>query len=433
MIQLKAALVGAGNRGQVYSDYALERPQELKIVSVVDVNRLRKREVAEKYGIMPEYAFDNLDDFLQKKVQVDFVIDATMDEMHYETAMKLIDAGYNLILEKPITPTPEELMDIKRNAERKGVKILVCHVLRYTPFYRTVKSIITRGEIGDIISMEMNEHVGIAHFIDSYVRGKWNSEKKCGSGFLLAKCCHDTDLMCWLNNQTSPEKVSSFGSRALFIPENAPKNATAFCLDCPHVDSCIYSAKKIHLELDSMPFQTWAALNKPLDKITREEKEAYLRTSTYGKCAYNSGGDIVDRQSVSVQFKNGSIATLNMIGGASEAGRWLHVVGTKGEIVGYIETAKIKVVRFVYTDGKFGATEEEIDVSSQIVANAMYSGHAGGDFGLMYDAVRYFAGEGQTDSVTMLSDSVNGHLIVYAAEKSRKEGTIVFLKEYENV
>ena len=431
MRQLKAALVGAGNRGQVYSDYSLYQPEELKIISVIDVNEFRLKEVSEKYGVSKDMAFLSLDDFINAGIKCDFVINATMDEMHYETAMKLIKAGYNLILEKPITARYDELRDIENCAKENKVNILVCHVLRYTPFFRTIKTIINKGIIGNIISMEMNEHVGIAHFMDSYVRGKWNSEEKCGSGFLLAKCCHDTDLMCWLNNSTVPNKVSSFGVRGLFIKENAPDGATEFCYQCPHNDTCLYSAQKIHLEFDSMPFQTWAEMNKPLDEISKEEKAEYLKWHTYGKCAYNSGGDIVDRQSVSVIYENGSIATLNMIGGASKAGRWIHIVGTKGEIVGYIEEAKFKLITFDRSEGVFTEREEEIDVSSQIVSNAMYSGHAGGDYALMYDAVRFFAGEGDSVSITKISDSINGHRIVYAAEKSRKEERIVRINEYE--
>ncbi len=431
MKKLKAVLVGAGNRGQVYCDYSFSCPDELEIVSVVDINEFRLQEVAQKYGLSENRAFLSVEDFLKANIECDFVVDATMDEMHYETALQLIGAGYNLILEKPVTPNYAQFHEIEELAKEKGVKVLVCHVLRYTPFYRTIKGIIESGKIGCITSIEMNEHVGIAHFLDSYVRGKWNSEEKCGSGFLLAKCCHDTDLMCWLNGASVPERVSSFGTRGLFAPENAPEGATAYCYECPHNATCLYSAQKVHLEFDSLPFQTWAEMNKPLDEITKEEKAEYLKWHTYGKCAYNSGGDIVDRQVVSVMFKNGSIATLNMIGGASKAGRWLHIVGSKGEIVGYVEEAKFKLITFDRGEGVFTEREEEIDVSSQIVANALYSGHAGGDYALMHDAIRFFAGEGASISITSIDDSVNGHLIAYAAEESRREEKIVRIAEFK--
>ncbi len=429
MKKLTAALVGAGNRGQIYADYALFSPDELQIIATVDPNELRLAEVKEKYGLADGQLFDDLDAFLENNIPCDFVINATMDEMHYETAKKLILAGYNLVLEKPITACVDELLDLQNLAREQGVKIVVCHVLRYTPFYRTIKDLIAQGEIGTIITMELNEHVGIAHFLDSYVRGKWSSEANCGSGFLLAKSCHDTDLICWLNDFSVPKKVFSFGSRSLFVKENAPTGATEFCYQCPHNDTCLYSAQKVHLEFDSMPFQTWACMHKPLDLITKEEKAEWLKHDDYGKCAYESGGDIVDRQTLSVEFENGSVASFTMLGGASKAGRWIHIVGTKGEICGYIESAKLTVTRFDRSEGVFAGTDEEIDVSSQIVANDMYEGHAGGDYALMHDVVRSFAGEGDSISITRLDDSINGHLIVYAAEKSRKQERVVYLKE----
>lgn len=432
MKKVKAVLVGAGNRGQVYCDYSLSEKDELEIVAVVEPNAIRNKECCEKFGISQDMSFDNLDAFLERKVKCDFVVDATMDEFHYESAMKLINAGYNLILEKPVTHSFDELNDIWQAAKKNNVNILVCHVLRYTPYYRTIKEFINDGKIGNIVSMEMNEHVWNGHFLDSFVRGKWNSEKVCGSGLLLAKCCHDTDLMCWLNNSTVPEDVSSFGSRAQFIPENAPKDSTEFCYNCPHNDTCIYSAQKVHLEKDLMPFQTWRGINKPWQEITKEEKAEFLKHDVYGKCAYKTGGDIVDRQVVTVQYKNGSIATLNMIGGCSMEDRWIHIVGTKGEIKGNISQGKFTYVRFDRSGDNYGPVAEEIDVASQIRLNrnSWYGGHGGGDYALMHDAVRFFAGESNSVSITKIDDSIYGHVIVYAAEESRKTHRIVKINEY---
>ncbi len=425
---LKAALVGAGNRGQIYCDYSLDSAKkELEIVAVVDPFKVALDEASEKYGVKKENRFSDLDEFISRKIECDFVVDATMDVMHFETAMKLINAGYNLILEKPITSKKEELLEIERAAKDKGIKMLVCHVLRYSPFYLVIKNAINDGKIGKVMSMEMNEHVAKYHFLDSYVRGKWNSEARCGSGFLLAKCCHDTDLMCWLNGETTPKRVSSFGSRSLFIKKNAPDGVTEYCYNCPHTETCMYSAQKTHLEKDYMPFQTWRDMGKPVDGITKEEKAEWLKHNTYGKCAYNSGGDIVDRQTVRVEFANGSLATLMMIGGTSIPGRWIHVIGTEGEIEGFADTQKFRLIRFNWNDGKYEPSEELIDVSELVIDKGKYGGHGGGDFALMYDAVRFFAGESESVSITKIDDSVNGHLIVYAAEESRKTGKIVEL------
>ena len=430
MKKLKAALLGAGNRGQIYCDYALTCPNELEIVSVIDINSFKMDEAGDKYGIERDMRFLSLDSFIKANVECDFVVNATMDEMHYETAMKLIEAGYNLVLEKPITANLSELLDIERAAREKGVKILVCHVLRYTPFYRSIKQIIDSGKIGKVVNMQLNEHVWYGHFVNSYVRGKWRSEKACGSGLLLAKCCHDTDLICWLNNITEPKTISSFGSKSFFTEKNAPEGATQYCFECPNKETCMFNAYKFQIEKDFIPFYTWADLNKPLEEITLEEKVEFLKKDTYGQCVYKTDMDIVDRQCVSVEFENGSIATLNMIGGTSKAGRHIHVICEYGEIVGYVEESKLILRVFDQNEVKY--TEETIDCSKEYErgdGDNSVAGHYGGDYFLMKDAVRYFNGISESVSVTKIEDSLNGHYICYAAEISRKEGKTLSLDE----
>ena len=425
MKKLKAVLLGAGNRGQAYCDYSLLKPEELEIVAVIDVNPFRKNEAGDKYGVAEDMRFDSLDAFLALKLDCDFVVNATMDQQHYETAMQLIGAGYNLIMEKPITGDLQELRDIEALAKKNGVKVLVCHVLRYTSFYRKIKEIVDSGEIGKIVSLQMNEHVWYGHFVNAYVRGKWRSEKECGSGFLLAKCCHDTDLICWLNNIATPTKVSSFGTRSFYTEANAPKGATQYCYECPHKGTCSFDAYTFELEKDFIPDYTWARLNKPLSEITRKEKEEFLKTDVYGQCVYKIRDmDIVDRQCVSVEFDNGSLATLNMITGAS-GGRNIHVVGEYGEIIGHLHENKLYLNLFDkkeinFHDRYIDCSEEESDGE-----NTATKGHFGGDYNLMKEAVRYFNGEPQSVSVTKIEDSINGHLVVYAAEESRKTATVV--------
>ncbi len=432
MKKLKAALLGAGNRGMVYADYAISNPDELEIVAVIETDCNRLEDAQKRYNIDKKFAYKSLDDFLSDKVKADFVINATMDEAHYETTMKLIESGYDILLEKPVTNNKKELLDIQRNAEAKGVKIIVCHVLRYAPFYREAKQLICDGVIGKILTIEMNEHVWIAHFLDSFVRGKWSRERDCGSSFLLAKSCHDTDLICWLNNTSEPKYVSSFGRRALFIPENAPEGATEYCYNCPHNKTCLYSAQKVHLEFDSLPFQTWEGLGKPVDEITYEEKEEYLRHSRYGLCAYNSGGDIVDRQTLNVEFEDGVTAVFTMVGGTSKAGRYLHIVGTKGEIEGHLEDDEFILRKFDRSGSKFGYDEEVVDVSTRVKNHSKYAGHGGGDYLLVHDTVAFLRGETPSISITAIDDSVNGHCLVFAAEEARKNIKVIKFKDFLN-
>ena len=286
MKKIKVALLGCGDRGCIYADYSLRNPDDMEVVAVTDISDLKREEARVRYSLPEDRAFGNVEAFIAAGIECDIVIDATMDKAHYPTAMALLAAKYNVLLEKPVCPNKEELLDIQRAAHENGCKVIVCHVLRYTPFYSAVKKILAEGKIGRVRSLEMTEHVGMAHFIDSFVRGKWNNEEECGSGLLLAKCCHDMDLMCWLAGESRPKYVTSLGFRENFAMDKAPEGATALCFDCPHEKTCNYSAVKIHLDRDTMPFQTWAGIGKPIDTITREEKIEYMKNSAYGKCAY---------------------------------------------------------------------------------------------------------------------------------------------------
>ena len=433
MKKIQCVILGYGDRSSRYAEYAKSAPDELEIIGVIDVNDLKLQQAKEKFGLSDNCLYKSLEEFLGKGVRCDVVINGTMDQLHYVTTMPLLEKGYNILLEKPVTANPKELLEIEAKAKEKNCKVVVCHVLRYTPFYSKIKSIIDSDKIGKILSLQLNEHVWYGHFVNSYVRGKWRSEKECGSGLLLAKCCHDTDLMCWLNNVTNPYMVSSFGSKSFFTESNAPQGATQYCYECPNQKECMFNAEKFQIEKDFIPFYTWAGINKPLDEISLEEKREFLKKDTYGQCVFKTDMDIVDRQCVSVQFANGSIGTLNMIGGASKAGRHIHVICEYGEIVGYIEENKI-VVR-VFDKDKIWYDESVIDFSAENdlgEEDNSVGGHYGGDYYIMKDLVRFLNGEKTSVATTVISDSVNSHLICYAAEKARKENVVVDLyKEYK--
>lgn len=423
MKKLKAVVVGFGNRGEIYAEYALEDPEHLEIVAVVDKLQHRLEHAKKVHSLRDDQLFTSLDEFLSKNIEADVVINGTMDQDHYKTCMAILNHGYNMLCEKPIVNNKNDLLDIKKAAEEHGCLVFVCHVLRYTPFYRTIKQKLLDGEIGKVLSMEMNEHVALAHYIDSYDRGKWNDEKVCGSTFLLAKCCHDLDMITWLNNSTKPANICSFGGRHLFTEENAPEGHTEFCYQCPHYETCLMSSKRQNLEMDPMPFLTWARLNKPVEEITMEEKIEFLKHDIYGKCAYTCAKNLVDRQNLIIQFEDGSVCNFMLVAGAAKADRYIHIVGSLGEIEGKIEENKI-VVRKTYKG------EETIDLNKQIIIKVKDGGHSGGDYMIMHDLVNYLNGDKSSISITSLEDSVLGHLCVYAADESRKSGKIINLKEF---
>ena len=422
MKKIKIAVVGYGNRGQVYADYSLDEPQEVEVVAVIDPNEYKLEVAKERYSLPANQVFTNYQDFVASGLEVDIVINATMDQVHYETAMEILASKKNMLIEKPIVANREELLEIQKLAKANDCTVFVCHVLRYSPFYKTIKQMLDNGEIGKIVSMEMNEHVWVPHYLTSYVRGKWGSEAECGSPILLAKCCHDMDLIAWLNG-SKPQAVSCFGHRAHFVSANKPEGATEYCFDCPHKDTCQYNSVDMYYKNETMPFLVWDSFDKPYSEITPEEKETFLKENIYGKCAYTCGGDVMDRQNILVDFADGSLATFTLSCGVVRPARYIHIVGTEGEIEGKLEEDKFVCRRYLkeYVSYK----EETVDVSQKVVNNATYGGHSGGDYGIMYDIVRYFNGDRSSASITYLDDSVDSHLLVFAAEDSRKTRTVV--------
>ena len=419
-------IVGYGNRGQVYGDYALEMPHEMDVVGIVEPNEHKRAIAKERYGLSDTQLFDSLEEFLHVRPKCDLIINATMDQLHYRTSVDILSAGYDMMLEKPIVNNAEELLEIERVAKQNNCKVFVCHVLRYTPYYRAIKNVINNGEIGEIMTIEMNEHICTPHYLTSFDRGKWNSEDVCGSGLLLAKSCHDLDLMCWLNNGSVPYKVTSLGSRSQFIKEKMPQGATEFCLDCPYERECQYSAIRQYMDLKAMPFLVWDSFNKPYEEITDEEKIEFLGKDNYGRCAYIAGGELLDRQGVVVTFENGVCCTLTLVGGALKAERDIRIVGTHGEIEGKLSEEKFLLRK--YDKDSFDGVAQIVDLRDETLSTAHSFAHHGGDFAIMHDVIGYLNGV-ESPSITKLDDSIYGHLCVFAAEKARKEDVVVKIDE----
>lgn len=421
---ITAIIVGAGHRAFVYSELAKTNPEMLKIVGVADPNPIRRKKAMDYFGFNEDMCFENAEELASKGRLADTVINGTMDEQHLQTATVLLDAGYDMLLEKPFATNEDEMWQIVECAKKNNAKVMICHVLRYTPFYYSIKERIASGEIGKIINIQTNEHVSYHHLSTSYVRGKWANSKKCHTSMLLAKCCHDLDIMMWMMADTKPKQISSFGGKFQFKPENAPKGAGTICMkDCPLVDSCVYSTKRLYIDHpDRWAFYVWDALEDK-ENVTINDKIALMQSdSPYARCIYKCDNDVVDHQSVMVSFENGATGTHNMVGGSAEPRRSIHIIGTKGEIFGNFEESKFTVLKI---NPSPDAHNEECDVEEvdlRVTGDMVgaYGGHGGGDERLAEDFVKYIRGEAPSLACTSIFDSVAGHLSVYRADKSRE-------------
>ncbi len=423
---ITAIIVGAGHRAFVYSELAKTNPEILKIVGVADPNPVRRKKAMEYFGFGEDMCFESAQELAKKGKIADTVINGTMDEQHLETAIPLLNAGYDMLLEKPFAPNEDEMRQIVECAKKNNSKVMICHVLRYTPFYYSIKERIENGEIGDIINIQTTEHVSYHHLSTSYVRGKWANSAKCHTSMLLAKCCHDMDIMMWMMSKTKPSKISSFGGKYQFKAENAPKNAGTICMkDCPLVDTCVYSTKRLYIDHpDRWAFYVWDAL-EDIENPTIEDKIALMKSNNpYARCIYKCDNDVVDHQSVLVEFESGATGTHNMVGGSAEPRRNIHIIGTKGEIFGNFEESKYTVLKINPSPDAHNeeCDVEEVDLKVGGDMVGAYGGHGGGDERLAEDFVKFIRGEKPSLACTSIFDSVAGHLSVYLADESRENG-----------
>ncbi len=296
---------------------------------------------------------------------------------------------------------------------------MICHVLRYAPFYSRIKEAVESGAVGDIVSLRTSENVSYHHMAVGYIRGKWNRRER-STPMLLAKCCHDLDIIAWLLSGTAPVRVASFGGLKQFREENAPPGSAKRCLDgCKIEETCPYSARKNYVDSTWWEFYPWEGVEER-GKLDREQRLEYLRKdSPFGRCVWHCDNDVVDHQSVIVEFASGATATHDMFCAVARPTRTIHVVGSRGEIEGDLEAGRIVLRKPAPQGPDLGYTEEQIELSVKGDA------HGGGDELLVGDFVSHLRGEPTSRGKTRIEDSLAGHLIAFKADEAMTGGRVV--------
>lgn len=419
---ISVIIVGMGARASIYSMVALTNPELLKVVGVVETNPERRDHARLMFDLPDEHCFTSVDELVAIPRFADAVINCTMDRLHVQTSLPLLQHGYDLLLEKPYALSDEEGQPLIECARETGRKVMVCHVLRYTPFYRAMRRVIALGSIGEVINIHMANQVGYLHESVSFVRGKYAREEICGSGMLLTKCSHDLDIMSWLMGENTPATISSVGGVIQFKEEKAPEGAGTHCLNnCPLERDCPFSARRLYIEHPlRWANNVWHDTNSA--PASDEEKEAILRQpdNPFSRCVYRCNISIVDHQSVLINFRDGATGTFSMNGGASTPRRIIHVTGTRGEIYGDFEEECFHV-RQMDPAAPGGYTERTLDMSDFQQGDA----HGGGDRSIVLDFIALLRGERTSPGCPTLEDSITGHRMVFLAEKSRLAGGAV--------
>lgn len=425
MKKIKVALAGLGNRGKDnYAKCAKLFPEKMEIVAIADIDPDKVADVAKEYGIPKSHCFSSAEEMLEQEKLADAMFITTQDKQHIGHAIPALKKGYHLLLEKPISPVLEECQEIVRVANECKKMVVVCHVLRYTPFYTKLKEVIDSGMVGDIVSVMAIENVGYYHHAHSFVRGNWRNSDMT-SPMILQKCCHDMDLYLWLTGKTC-QSVSSFGSNYLFKKECAPAGAATRCMEqCQAKDDCPFDAEKIYLldkKIGAKNGNTGWPLNVLTLHPTVESVTEAIKTGPYGRCVYACDNNVVDHQVVNLNMTDGSTIHLTMCGFTSSFSRHAKLMGTKGDIVADMEKNTIEIA-------VYGKEKIVIDVSK---LSDDFSGHGGGDRRMVEEFIDILLGiKDKTPSITSVEDSVESHYCSLAAEESRlHNGKCIHLDTY---
>lgn len=413
--RVNLALIGAGNRGAgIFGRYALDMPHRAVFSAVVEKDPEKLESFASAHGIPPERRFSNYEDFFSRGfTDIDGVVIATLEDERLNPALLAMDKGYNIIMEKPIALTAHELVELYDSASEYPGIFIVCHQLRIAPRYLMLKRLVDSGKYGEIVCVQHSENLSYSHMAHSFVRGLFNSSRM--SPMLLAKSCHDLDFLSYLVGRR-PVRVASFGGLKYFRPENAPEGAPDFCLDgCRHYRECPYHVIKLYFS-----DETDRAFLRQMGVVKdRRQLLELLKTSRFGRCVFRAGNDVVDNQTVQVEFEGGAHASFTMCGHNGAERRMTKLSMTNGEIDSNGLGSEIRTYSF---EPLF---EETIRVNTS-------GTHGGGDRAIMDNFIDAVETGDRSILLTPIQKSFEGHMLVFAAEESRRTGTVIGLKEYED-
>lgn len=410
MRPVRLAVLGAGSRGRAYGTWVLAHPDRARVVAVADTDADRVQRYAAAHDAD---AYGDWRELMDSRPDVDAVVIATLDSLHVAPALQAASQGLHILLEKPIAPTAAECTQVVEGVRASGVMLAVCHVLRYAPYTRLVRSLVDSGAIGEIVSVQHHEPVGFWHQAHSFVRGNWR-RADLASFMLLAKSCHDID---WLHHIVGRPiaRVASFGGLHHFVAANRPDGAADRCVDCSVEASCPYSAIRLYGGLLESGDHGW-----PLDVVLADFSpgalDTALRDGPYGRCVYACDNDVVDHQVVALEFAGGVTASFTMNAFNTGGHRRTRIFGTRGELV--CDGTSVTVHDFVTGSA---TNHDPLSVSGAPAAD----GHGGGDAALM-DAFVTAVATGDPSTILSGPDAtLNSHLATFAAEHARRTGTVV--------
>ncbi len=402
---IRIAAIGLGNRACKYLEYVKSAGGEASLVAVAEPNAYRSSLVAESFGLDDGQVFTSAEDLFASGLEIDAVIIASPDNTHYPFAMRALEMGWHVLLEKPVAANMDECLKIRDLAQRKNLIVHVCYVLRFHPLYMKMRELLHSGELGGIMSIEHVINVGLDRMAHTFVRGLWSKEAD-SSPIVLSKVSHDMDILTWISGEKA-EEVFSDGSLEVYTSENAPEEAAGRCIDCPLEKNCRFSAIDLYLRRGE-----WNNGFNPRPSETREEAiMRKMHEGRFGRCVYKCDNDVLDYQHIEIRTKNGATIHVTMDGRTDKDSRETVVKCERG----VVSTDGISI-EVMYSDER----TERFDMSEY----RSMPFHGGADLEIVK---RFLAAvEGKTDSGGAdIASSIHSHELCFLAEESRKSGTWV--------
>ncbi|WP_433676225.1 Gfo/Idh/MocA family protein [Microbacterium gorillae] len=318
MPSTRYALLGAGHRSQMYVDaIATTYADRAELVAVCEPNPVRaeyavSRAMAGGAPAPAVYGPADLERMIAEQ-RVDRTIICARDDLHAELIVRSLDAGVDVVVEKPLTIDAPSARRIAEAVARTGRSVVLTFNYRYSPRNSALRRLLQTGEIGDVTSIDFSWVLDTKHGADYFRR--WHREKEHSGGLLIHKASHHFDLVNWWL-QDSPTRVYASGGLRFYGVENAARRGigerpSRGTHDGPHDP----------FELDLRDDARLAALY-----LAAEQHDGYLRD----RDVFGSGITIEDNLALVVDYARGATLSYSLNAHAPWEGYRVAVNGTRG-------------------------------------------------------------------------------------------------------
>lgn len=220
-MRTRYALIGSGHRAQMYLDaIAGAHADVAELVALLDTNPVRReyhRDHHEAFADVRLAGPEQLEEII-RDLQVDRVIVTTPDRFHAEHVVRALEAGADVVVEKPLTIDAESARRIEDAVQRTGREVVVTFNYRYSPRNTALKQVIASGEIGEVVSVNFEWVLDTQHGADYFRR--WHRDKTNSGGLFVHKSSHHFDLVNWWTSDV-PSRVYARGGLRFYGADNA--------------------------------------------------------------------------------------------------------------------------------------------------------------------------------------------------------------------